>query len=39
MTMPIQKAEASVKGNKEYYRRRTRSNLKQPPIATMPYRT
>ncbi len=38
VTMPIQKAVASGKGNNEYYRRRTRSNLKQPPIATMPYR-
>jgi hypothetical protein len=28
VTMPIQKAEASGKGNNEYYRRRTLSNLK-----------
>jgi hypothetical protein len=28
VTMPIQKAVASGKGNNEYYRRRTRSNLK-----------
>jgi hypothetical protein len=28
VTMPIQKAAASGKGNNEYYRRRTRSNLK-----------
>ena len=28
VTMPIQKAVASGKGNNEYYRRRARSNLK-----------
>jgi hypothetical protein len=28
LAMPIQKAVASGKGNNEYYRRRTRSNLK-----------
>jgi hypothetical protein len=28
VTMPIQKAVASGKGNNEYYRRRRRSNLK-----------
>jgi hypothetical protein len=28
VTMPIQKAVASGKGNNEYYRRKTRSNLK-----------
>jgi hypothetical protein len=28
VTMPVQKAVASGKGNNEYYRRRTRSNLK-----------
>jgi hypothetical protein len=28
VTMPIQKAVASGKGNNEYYRRRTPSNLK-----------
>jgi hypothetical protein len=28
VAMPIQKAVASGKGNNEYYRRRTRSNLK-----------
>jgi hypothetical protein len=28
VTMPIQKAVASGKENNEYYRRRTRSNLK-----------
>jgi hypothetical protein len=37
-TKPIYKAVATGKGNNEFYRARTRSNLKQPSIATKPYR-
>jgi hypothetical protein len=36
--MPIQKAVTSGNGNIEFYRETARSNLKEPPIATMPYR-
>jgi hypothetical protein len=38
MTTPIQKAVTSGNGNNGFYRETTRSNLKWPPIATMPYR-
>jgi hypothetical protein len=39
VTMPIQKAVESGKGNNEYYRETACSNLKQPSIAAMAYRT
>ncbi len=35
VTMPIQKAVASGNGNIEFYIESTRSNQKQPPVATM----
>jgi hypothetical protein len=42
-TIPIYKAEKekrkSGKGNNDYYRERTLSNLKLPSVATMPSRT
>jgi hypothetical protein len=38
VTMSIQKAVTSRNGNIEFYRETACSNLKNPPIATMPYR-